>query len=176
MTSRRIILVAFACGALLWTIFGQLNHYLSEWHVSLIVGGLLVTFPALRLASRDGWKIVLLLGLWCDAGAPVHFGLHAILFLAAHTFIFHVRGRFPREEVFFGSLVALIANAAIFRVLTAGLIVRNPAPLSALPAILLDLFLSELFVAVAAGWFFALQEHALEFAGLSLRREQRGLL
>lgn len=176
MTARRLIFVALVCGVLLWTLFGQLNHYLSDWHVNLFAGGLLVTFPALRLAYRDGWKIVVLLGLWCDAGAPVHFGLHAILFLAAHTAIFHVRGRFPREEVFFGTLVALIANAAIFLVLTAGLIVRNPAPFAALPAIILDLFLSELFVAVAAGWFFALQEQALEFAGLSLRREQRGLL
>ncbi|MGC4072260.1 MAG: hypothetical protein QM760_07050 [Nibricoccus sp.] len=56
------------------------------------------------------------------------------------------------------------------------LIVRHPTPFGALPAILLDLFMSELFVALAAGWFFTLQEHALEIAGLSLRREQRGLL
>jgi hypothetical protein len=176
MTSRRLILVAFVCGALLWTLFGQLNHYLSGWHISLYVGGLLVVFPALRLPYRDGWKIAVLLGLWCDTGAPLHFGLHAILFLAAHTFIFNLRSRFPREETFFGILVALIANAVIFLILTVGLIVRHPSPLAALPAILLDLFISELFVALAAGWFFALQEHALEIAGINLRRDQRGLL
>lgn len=176
MTSRRLIFVAVACGAALWTLFAQLNHYLSGWHVSLFVGGLLVTFPALRLNYRDGWKIVVLLGFWCDATAPIRFGLHAVMFLAAHTFIFNLRGRFPREEAFFGILVALIANAAIFLVLTLAMIVRHPAPFSALPAILLDLLLSELFVAVAASWFFALQEHALEIAGLSLRRDQRGLL
>ena len=176
MTSRRIILVAFACGALLWTLFGQLNHYLSSWHVSLYVGGLLVVFPALRLPYRDGWKIVVLLGLWCDAGAALHFGLHAILFLAAHTFIFNMRGRFPREETLFGILVALIANAAIFLILTLGLIVRHPSPFAALPAILLDLLISELFVALAAGWFFSLQERSLEIAGISLRHERRGLL
>lgn len=176
MNSRRSILVLCACGALLWTIFGQVNHYLSDWHISLFVGGLLVTFPALRLPYRDGWKIAVLLGLWCDTGAPVRFGLHAVMFMAAHTFIFHLRGRFPREEAFLGTVVALIANAAIFIVLTGALITRHPAPFAALPALLLDLFLSELFVAVTAAWFFALQEHALEFAGLSLRREQRGLL
>jgi hypothetical protein len=176
MTSRRLVLVAFACGVLLWTMFTQLNHYFSDWHISLFVGGLLVTFPALRLHYRDGWKIVVLLGFWCDASAPIRFGLHAIFFLVAYTFIFNLRGRFPREEAFFGVLVALIANAAIFLLLTIALIVRHPAPFSALPAIFLDLFLSELFVALAGVWFFTLQEHALEIAGLSLRREQRGLL
>ncbi|ATC65112.1 hypothetical protein CMV30_14760 [Nibricoccus aquaticus] len=176
MTSRRLILVASVCGIVLWTVFAQLNHYLSSWHVSLFIGGLLVVFPALRLNYRDGWKIVVLLGLWFDATAPVRFGLHAVLFLAAHTFIFNLRARFPREETYFGILVALIANAAIFLVLTLGLIVRHPAPLGALPAIFLDLFISELFVALAAGWFFSLQEHALEIAGFSLRHERRGLL
>jgi hypothetical protein len=176
MNGRRVVLVSSACGALLWTLFGQLNHYLSDFHVSLFVGGLLVTFPALRFSYRDGWKIAVLTGLWCDATAAVHFGLHAVLFLAAHTFIFQMRDRFPREEAFLGIVVALVANAAIFLVLTIGLLVRNPAPFSALPAVLLDLFISELFVAAVGAWFFALQERALEIAGLSLRRGQRGLL
>jgi len=174
--SHRLILVAFACGVLLWTIFAQLNHYLSGWHINLFVGGLLVTFPALRLTYRDGWKVMLLLGFWCDADAPIRFGLHAILFLAAYTIIYHLRGRFPREEGLFGVMVAMIANAGIFLAMTIALVVRHPAPFSALPAVILDLFISELFVAVAAGWFFTLQEHALEIAGFSLRRDQRGLL
>jgi rod shape-determining protein MreD len=174
--SHRLILVVFACGALLWTIFAQLNHYLSGWHVNLFVGGLLVTFPALRLSYRDGWKIVVLLGFWCDADAPVRFGLHAVLFLTAYTLIYRLRGRFPREEGLFGLLVAIVANAGIFLALTLALVVRHPAPFSALPPIFLDLFISELFVAVAAGWFFTLQEHALQIAGFSLRRGQRGLL
>ena len=176
MISRRLILVGFVCGVVLWTLFSQLNHYLSGWCISIYVGGLLVTFPALRFPYRDGWKIAVLLGLWCDTGAPLHFGIHAILFLAAHTFIFNLRSRFPREEIFFGILVAVIANAALFLILTVGLIVRHPSPLAALPAILLDLFISELFVALAAGWFFALQERALEITGISLRHERRGLL
>ncbi|MGC4074354.1 MAG: hypothetical protein QM760_17945, partial [Nibricoccus sp.] len=52
MTSRRLILVAFACGVVLWTLFGQLNHYLSDWHISLFVGGLLVTFRCCSDSSR----------------------------------------------------------------------------------------------------------------------------
>jgi hypothetical protein len=175
MSAHRLILVSFACGALLWTLFAQLNHYLSDFHVSLFIGGLLVTFPALRLNHRDGWKIAVLLGLWCDATAPVRFGLHAVLFLAAHTFIFQMRDRFPREEPFFGILVGLIANAALFLVLTLVLITRHPTPFAALPAVLLDLLVSELFLAAVASWFFAFQERALEIAGLSLRRGQRGL-
>jgi cell shape-determining protein MreD len=176
MNARRLIFVSFGCGALLWTIFGQLNHYLTGLHASLFIGGLLVTFPALRLSYREGWKIAVLLGLWCDALSPVRFGLHAVLFLAALTFIHHVRDRFPRDELSFGIVVALITNAALFLVLTAGLIVRHPQPLSALPAILSDLLLSELALAAVTPWFFALQERALEIAGLSLRRGQRGLL
>ncbi len=176
MNARRLVLVSFGCGALLWTIFGQLNHYLTGFHVSLFVGGLLITFPALRLSYREGWKIAVLLGLWCDALCPVRFGLHAVLFLAALTCIHHVRDRFPRDELSFGIVVALAANAVLFLALTAGLIVRHPQPLSALPAILTDLLLSELALVAVAPWFFALQERALEIAGLSLRRGQRGLL
>ncbi len=174
--SRRTVSIAFVCGVLFWTLSEQLNHYLSGWHVSLFIGGLLVTFPALRLRSRDSWKIVILLGLWCDATAPVRFGLHAVLFLSAHTFIHFFRDRLPREETLLGVVVALIANAAIFLVLTLAMIERHPTPFAALPAILFDLFLSELFIALIAPWCFALQERTLEIAGVSLRREQRGLL
>jgi hypothetical protein len=176
MNARRLILVSFGCGALLWTLFGQLNHYLSGLHLSLFIGGLLITFPALRLGQREGWKIAVLLGLWCDALCPVHFGLHAVLFLAAHTVIHHLRDRFPRDELSFGIVVALIANAALFLILTTGLIVRHPRPLDALPAILTDLLFSEIVLVLVAPWFFALQERALEIAGLNLRRGQRGVL
>jgi hypothetical protein len=174
--SGRTVTIVFAIGVLFWTLFEQLNHYLSDWYISLFIGGLLVTFPALRLRSRDSWKIVLLLGFWCDATAPVRFGLHAVLFLAAHTFIHFFRDRFPREETTLGVAVALIANAAIFLVLTIAMIERHPTPFAALPAMFLDLFMSELFIALVAPWFFAMQERALEIAGVSLRREQRGLL
>jgi len=176
MNARRLIPVACACGIFLWSLFGQLNHYLSSWNVSLFVGGLLVTFPALRFSHRDGWKIVVLLGLWCDATAPVRVGLHAVLFLTAYTFVFQLRDRFPREEAVFGVFIALIANAGIFIALTVALLMRNPHPFAAIPAVLIDLLVSELFVAMVGAWFFALQEKSLEIAGLSLRREQRGLL
>lgn len=183
---RRPFLLAFAAGVLLWTLISQLNHHLTPAYLSVFVGGLLITFSSLRLAHRDGWRAALLLGLWCDAAAPVHLNasgqlsiytvLHTALFLVTHTLLFRVRARIPHQETFVAVVVALIANAFIFAALSLAYIVRNPVPLAAVPALTVHMFFSELVIALIAPWFFALQERLFEFAGVSLRREQRGLL
>jgi rod shape-determining protein MreD len=176
MTLRHPFFITFACGALLCWLVAQLNHAVAPWQMSFFVGGLLVAFPALRLSYADGWKLVVALGLWCDAVAPVRFGLHAVLFLAAHSVAFYLRGRFPREATMMGVIVAVLANTGIYLVLSVALIGRAPSILAALQPMFFDLLASGLFVAAVAPWFFALQERALEICGLSLRREQRGLL
>jgi rod shape-determining protein MreD len=175
MSLRRPLFVIFGGSVLLWWLVAQLNHLLAPAQFSVFVGGLLVAFPALRLGHREGWKLAVLLGLWCDAAAPVRFGLHAILFLAAHSVIFSLRGRFPREEALLGILVAVLANTGIALVLSVALIGRGPAPLAALPPILFNLLASGIFVALITPWFFALQERSLEICGVGLRRERRGL-
>jgi rod shape-determining protein MreD len=171
----RTTFIIFACCVLLWVCVSQFNHYLAPLHVSVFVGGLLVSFSALRLGFREGWWASILIGLLVDSSAPVSFGFHALLFAIAHVGIFNLRGRFPREETLFGLLVALLTNIALFLTVTVSLLHRSPTPLSMLPRLLVDLLASELLVFLAAPWFFSIQEHSLEICGVSLRREQRGL-
>ncbi len=171
----RTTFIVFACSVVLWVCYSQLNHYLAPLHVTVFAGGLLVTFPALRLSFREGWWVAVLIGLLIDASAPVSFGFHALLFAVAHGVIFNLRGRFPREETTFGLVVAQLANLALFLTITVALLHRSPEPLAQLPRLLLELLISEIFVAVSAPWFFALQEKSLEYCGVSLRLEQRGL-
>jgi cell shape-determining protein MreD len=172
----RTTLIIFGCCVVLSVCVSQLNHYLAPLHLSLFAGGLLVTFAALRLDFRAGWWSSLLIGLLIDSSTAVAFGFHGLFFVAAHVGIFNLRGRFPREETIFALVVALLANLALFIVITASLIHRSPSPFDMLPRLASDLLASELLVLLVAPWFFALQEHTLELGGVSLRREQRGLL
>ena len=172
----RTPLIIFGCCVVLWVCISQLNHYLAFAHISVFTGGLLVTFAALRLDFRAGWWSSLLIGLLIDASTSVSFGFHGLLFVATHVGVFNLRGRFPREETTFGVAVALLANLTLFVVITLSLLHRSPTPLDMLPRLALDLLASEVVVLLLAPWFFALQEHILELAGVSLRREQRGLL
>jgi rod shape-determining protein MreD len=172
----RTTFIIFACCVVLWVCVSQLNHYLAPLHLSVFAGGLLVTFSALRLNFREGWWASFLIGLLIDSSTAVPFGFHALLFAAAHVGVFHLRGRFPREETSFNVVVALLVNLALFIVITASLIHRSPTPADMIPRLLIDSLASEVLVLACAPWSFALQERALELCGISLRRAQRGLL
>ncbi len=154
---------------LLWVLVSQVNHYLAAWHVYLFVGGLYVTFAALLLPLRAGLAASLLAGLLCDANSPVPPGTHTLLFAAAHAVLFHVRDRVPREETVTRVVLALLANLGIFLVVSFLLIGRSPAPGAVWPRIILDLVCSQVFLALVAPWFFALQTRSLELAGLRAR-------
>lgn len=172
----RATFILFGCCLALWATVCQINHTLAPLHVSVFSGGLLVAFSALRVGFREGWWCSILIGLVIDSSATVYFGFHALIFAIAHTMIYNFRGRFPREETVFGLVVALIANLALFMVITFALIHRSPTPSAMIPRLTCDLLASELLILIVAPWFFALQERSLELCGVSLRREQRGLL
>lgn len=174
MTRTTFILLA-GC-VVLWTLVCQINHYLTPLHLGTFAGGLLIAFSALRVGFREGWWCSILIGLLIDSSAAVYFGFHAMIFAIAHTVIYNLRGRFPREETAFGVIVALAANAGLYLLITLTLIHRNPAPAAMIPRLLADLLASELLILLVSPWFFALQERSLELCGVSLRREQRGLL
>lgn len=171
----RTTFILFGCCIVLWACVCQINHSLSSLHLSVFLGGLFVTFSALRVGFREGWWCSILIGLLMDSSAAVSFGFHALIFAIAHTMIYNFRGRFPREETIFGIIVALIANIGLFLVITFALIHRCPTPSAMLLRLSCDLLASELLILVVAPWFFALQGMALEICGVSLRREQRGL-
>jgi len=166
-------LIPFAVMLLLWSLVAQINHYLAPYGVSLFVGGLLVTFAALRLALRNGLIATLLTGLAIDALEPVPFGTHLLLFAGLHVAVYHLRSRFPREETILGVITALLANLALFLALSFLLLGGQPAANGAWIRLFADLGVSQLFVAAIAPWFFALQHHALAFGHVDLGEESR---
>lgn len=157
----RRTLVTFVTLLVLWVLVGQVNHLLSDLHVYLFVGGLFVAYAALVLPLRDGLAAVLLAGLLCDAGAPVPLGLHALLFAAAHVIVFNLRDSVPRDDTISRVIVALLANLGLFLVLSFALIGRGPAPASVWPRLIFDLVCSQVFLALIAPWFLALQARTL---------------
>ena len=166
-------LIVFSGNVLLWALVAQVNHYLGAWDVSLFAGGLCVAFASLRLAPREGYRTLLLTGLWFDAASPVPFGLHALLFLFAHAIIHSLRSRLAREDTLVGLLVAVIANLGLIVALTAGLLHRNPALWELWPRLSVDSLVSFCAVILLGPWYFAMQEHLLVFCGVALRREAR---
>ncbi|HXB01780.1 MAG TPA: hypothetical protein VNV15_03050 [Opitutaceae bacterium] len=160
---------------LLSLLVSQLNHVLAPWHVSLFVGGLLVVFAALRLDFDTGFAAVFLTGLLGDAASPVRFGTQAFLFATAFTLIFSVRGRLPRGEMLVSLVFALLANLGIFIALSLLLLAHTPLPFGVWPRLLLNLLCSQVFLALIAPWFFALQTRTLALAGFEPRDTSRRL-
>lgn len=170
-------LIVFGTTFLLWLVVGQINHCLAPCGVFLSVGGLLVTFAALRLNLRHGLIATMLIALAVDAVEPVPQlgsrllqGPHVILFTTVHVLIFHLRSRFPRDEILFGIVTALLANLGLFFGLSFIYIELggNPSPGTAWLRLFADLGWSQLFILAAARWFLALQQRALELGGVDL--------
>jgi rod shape-determining protein MreD len=161
----RRTLVLSATLLLLWTVVSQCNHVLTSHHVYLFTGGLFVTYAALTQRLRYGVIASFIGGLFCDTQAPAAlFGTQALLFAAAHVSIFHVRDRIPRDETASRVVVALLANLALFLVLSFSQIHLVPAPAATWLRLLADLVCSQVFITLVAPWFFALQAKALLLA------------
>lgn len=173
-------LIIFATTLLLWSLVGQINHYLAPVGVFLSVGGLLVAFAALRLNLRNGLTATILIALAVDAVEPVPrigshllYGPHLLLFTSAHVLIFRLRTRFPREETVFGLVTALLANLGLFLGLSLIYVefAAHPAPGAAWVRLLVDLGWSQLFIIAVAPWFLSLQRRALELGRVDLGEE-----
>jgi rod shape-determining protein MreD len=166
---RRRWFILFLTLGLLWLLLAQVNHYLAVWRVYLFVGGLYVTYAALQLPLRSGLTASLLAGLLCDANSQVLPGTHVLLFAVGHAVVFHLRDRLPRDQTVTRVIIALLANLGIFLVFSFLLIGRSPAPAAIWPRLILDLVCSQVFIALVAPWFFALQSRAFGLAGLRER-------
>lgn len=158
---------------LLWLV-GLANHHLSSawfpfadtFSAHLYCGGLLVTFAALRLDSRNGWIVVGLTALLADAQTPAPFGTSLVLLGLVYAALLYGRQRFPRDEPVFGTVVALFSNLFLFLALSFFLVGANPQPAQAWLRLFTDLVLSQLAIAVLAPWFLALQGRAFELLRL----------
>ena len=160
----RPALAIFLTVLLLWALVAQANHYLAEAHVYLFVGGLLVIHAALELPLRSGLAVSLLAGCVCDSHALVPFGTHALLFAGAHAILFNLRDRLPLDEITGRVVIALFANLALFLALSFVEIDLSPAPAASWLRLFADLACSQVFLALIAPWFFALQSRAIALA------------
>lgn len=161
----RRVAALFLTSLLLWSLVAQINHALGRVHMYLWVGGLFIAFAALTQAMRPGLIASLLAGLVCDATAPADiFGTQTLLFAAAHVVVFNIRDRVPRDDTITRVVVALLSNLALFLAFSFTLIHRSPAPAAVWPRLFADLAVSQIFLALVAPWFFALQARTLVLA------------
>ena len=168
MTRRSLL--SFVTLLLLWAVVSQINHYLAEWHLYFYVGALYVTLSALRLTVREGYLVTAFGGLLCDANTPVPFGTHLLLFTLIHTFILRIRSRIPGEQTATQVIIAFISNLVLYLALTLVLAIGPLQIGHALPRLLWDLLLSQLFLLLIAPWFFSLQTALIRFEPLTRRR------
>jgi len=163
---RRTLVLA-ATLLLLWFLVAEANHLLAGLRVYLYPAALFVVHAALTQPARSGLAATLLGGLIFDAHAPAPlFGLHLILFAAAHAVVFHLRDRIPRDDTVAVVVVALLVNFALFLMLSFWIVPFLPVPATAWGRLLMDLLVSQFVVALAAPWYFALQSRALLLAGV----------
>ena len=160
-------LVVFGSNLLLLWLGGLANHYLSHFSflwfehctVSLYLGGLLVTYAALRLDPRNGWISTLLTGLAYDSYSALPFGTSLVLFGLVYAVMLHGRQRFPREEQIFAIVVALLGNLFLFLAISFLLVGSNPRPAGAWLRLFVDLLASQFIIALITPWFMSLQNH-----------------
>jgi rod shape-determining protein MreD len=155
----------FATLLLLWLMLSELNHALAPLHIYIWIGALFVTFAAIALPLRPGLIATILGGLICDASTPVAFGLHTLLFAAAHVVLFNIRDRVPREETAGRVLIALFTNLALFLAFSFLQLSRWSSPAEVWPRLLADLLCSQVLLSLIAPWFFALQARSLALVG-----------
>lgn len=154
----------------LWAVIAEVNHALAPVHVYLFVGGLCVTVGALTLPLSSGFAASFIGGLIFDSMTPVAYGTHAVLFAIAHAVVYHLRDRLPREETTGRVVIALLANLGIFLAFSFVQISRSPAPGAAWPRLIADLVCSQVFLTLAAPWFFAFQQRLLLLARVEPER------
>jgi rod shape-determining protein MreD len=163
-TTVRRTLTLFVTLIVLWAVIAQINHALAGFRVYLFAGGLFVAFAATTQPRRSGLIASILAGLMCDANAPVIFGTHMLLFVAAHVTLFHVRDRVPRDDSVSAIIVVLLTNLGLFLVFSFTQIPASPSPATIWPRLIVDLLCSQVFLALVTPWFFALQTRSLALA------------
>ncbi len=151
----------FLSTLLLWAVTAQLNHALAPWRLYVFVGALAVTLPAITLPLKTGLLASFCGGLFFDAVAPVSFGTHALLFALTHAVVFNFRDRVPRDDTLSRVVIALFANLGLFLIFSFTQVARSPAPASMWPRLFADLACSQVYLALIAPWFFAIQARAL---------------
>ncbi len=167
-------LIVFLANLVLWWLVGTANSYLGHFSflwidycsIHLYLGGLFVTYSALRLDSKHGLIAVMLTGLMLDSLEPVPFGTNMLLFGLVHATLLYGRRRFPREGSIFGIVIALFANLFLVIALSFLMVGANPRPGEAWLRSFVDLIASQFLILLITPWFIALQDRSMEMANI----------
>lgn len=158
-------LTLLGCAVILWLLTTQLNHALTDLQVYVFTGALFVTFNALTQPFAAGIAVSACIGLVFDANTPVAFGTHLVLFVLTHLLVARFRERVPRNDTLSRTIVAILANLALFLVFSFTQLSRFPSPGSVWPRLLVDLLCSQVLIALIAPWYYSLQARALAVTG-----------
>jgi uncharacterized membrane protein len=154
-------------------LVAEVNHYAAPLSLQFYLGGLLLTFAALRLQLRQGLMATGITALVMDALNPLSFGYTFFLMLGCHAVVFSVRGQFPRETPRWGILIALLLNLVLMVAFTLATFRHAPAPGAFLGRAFTDGVLSLIAVLLVGPWFLSLQKCSLAMIGIDLDAEQR---
>ena len=171
MINRRTLIILL-CNLMLVTFTQGVNHALSGTGIQFMTYGLLVIFPAMNLLYPHGLFVVILTGLWLDAGTATGFGMFILLLLALHFIASRISLQLHRENKSHAVMLALGANAGLFLVLA--LYLGHPHGYSPtyLGRVGVDFLCSNLLILCIANWFFQLQHSSLLLLGINIYEDE----
>ncbi|MCC5788242.1 MAG: hypothetical protein JJT75_01305 [Opitutales bacterium] len=164
--------VLFLCSLVGWFFWQEINHFLSPVHLSLYLGGLLITFGILRLPLYSGLIHSVLIATWLDAASPTYpFGTGILAFALLHLGIYTLRRKISHDTSAWMILTALLVNFLLFLFWTVYHYPRQIDPSGYLWRSLVDLVISQIATTIVAVWFFSLQNALLNLCHMPLDEE-----
>ncbi|MCH8475379.1 MAG: hypothetical protein LAT55_09145 [Opitutales bacterium] len=161
--------VLFLSSLVGWFFWREINHFLTPYHLSLYLGGLLITFGILRLPLYSGLIHSALVGAWLDAAAPTYpFGTGILVFSLLHLLVFTLRQKIPHDTSAWMILAALLINFLLFLFWTVYHYPLQIDPQGYLWRSLVDLIISQIAITIVAVWFFSLQNSLLHLCRMPL--------
>lgn len=152
---------------------GELNHHLASLSLHAFLGGLFVTFGALRLHLKPAFLANAFTALLVDATTPLPPGVIFLFLMAVHCAILATRGNVTREAPGTATGIAMTANFALMLVLSL-IFARQTVDLAGYwQRAFIDIAVSQGIILVVAPWFFSLQMASLRLVGINLDAEQR---
>jgi hypothetical protein len=171
-------LVVFLGNLVFLFIVTQLNNHLTRVPLGPVHGpvylfllGLPVAFAALRLRLKQGLAAVIPTALAAEAGTPLPPGTLMLASAACLCVTIAVRGNFNRFDLSSAILTGLGMNLVIAMVITA--LIRPSGGVVGGVRLIVDLLISQAFLAALTGWFFSAQMALLRLFGINLETELR---
>lgn len=171
MINRRTLII-LASNLLLVTLAQVANHALTGTGIHLLIYGILVVFPVINLPYGQGLLVVVLTGLWIDAGSAAGFGLFLMLLAALQLAAGRVQLKLHRENPGHRLALALGGNTALFFVLVPVFGLSQGFSTTYLLRVGVDFLASNLVILVIGGWFFDFQHALLSLVGINIYEEE----